>query len=266
MDLDLGSKKILVVGASRGIGLAIWKTLADEGAEVFVAGHRLETLGTAAAESGLRPAGIFEVDTASQESVDRLVADLDRHGIVLDGLIVSVARPGRADLWNFDFDEWERNVRTKYLGPAHLARRVAERMKDGGGGAVVLIGGIAATGSNDQVPATGGANAAIENYVRMLASAAGQFGVRVVAISPGAIRTPRLLEGAAPEEVDQRLRESAAIAPLGRVGEPEEIAAVAGFLLSPRAGYITGTTVVVDGGVTSAARRPVTVGAESLAG
>jgi 3-oxoacyl-[acyl-carrier protein] reductase len=258
MDLGLAGKKVLVVGAGRGIGLAIWKAMAEEGAEVLVAGHRLETLERAAAEGGLEPAGIFAVDTASESSIDRLVDELDRRSIVLDALVVSVARPGRADLWSFDFDEWELNVRTKYLGPAHLSRRLVERMKDGGrGGAVVLIGGIAATGSNDQVPATGGANAAIENYVRMLASAAGPSGVRVVGVSPGAIRTPRLLEGVDGGDAEERLREHGALAPLGRVGEPEELAAAVTFLASPRASYVTGTTVVVDGGVTSAARGPL---------
>ncbi|MDO8188628.1 SDR family oxidoreductase [Conexibacter sp. JD483] len=258
MDLELRGRHALVVGASRGIGLETWRQLAAEGALVTVAGHRRETLEAAAAEHGLEPAGTVVLDIADEASIDAALAELDAAGTPVEILVISVARPGFDSIWEFDVTEWERNLRTKYIGPGHLARRVAQRMATAGnGGVIVLLSGIASTGAMGDTLATGGANAAIDNYVKLLASAAGPAGVRVLAVSPGTTVTPRFEQWASEETVAAM----SDLVPLRRLGSAAELASVVTFLCSPRGGYVNGTTVVVDGGLTSAARYRATLGA-----
>ena len=256
MDLGLHGRHALVVGASRGIGLEIWRQLDAEGARVTVAGHRRETLEAAAAEHGLTPHDVLIVDVASEESIDAALAELDARGEPVDIVVLSVARPGFDSIWDFDVREWELNLRTKYIGPGHLSRSLARRMGANGGGVIVLLSGIASTGVMGDTLATGGANAAIDNFVRQLASAAGPLGVRVVGVSPGTTVTPRFEQWASAETI----AEMEALVPLGRLGGADELASVVTFLASPRAGYVNGTTVVVDGGLTTSARYRADIG------
>ncbi|MDO8212636.1 SDR family NAD(P)-dependent oxidoreductase [Conexibacter sp. CPCC 206217] len=251
MDLELRDRHALVVGASRGIGLEVWRQLAAEGAHVTVAGHRRETLEAAAAEHGLTPAGYLVFDIASEASIDDAIAQLDEAGTPVEIVVLSVARPGFDSIWSFDVTEWELNMRTKYIGPGHFSRQLVRQMAArGNGGAIVMLSGIASTGAMGDTLATGGANSAIDNFVKLLASAAGPYGVRVLAVSPGTTVTPRFEQWAS----DETVAAMSEIVPLRRLGSAAELASVVTFLASPRGGYVNGTTVVVDGGLTTAAR------------
>jgi NAD(P)-dependent dehydrogenase (short-subunit alcohol dehydrogenase family) len=130
------------------------------------------------------------------------------------------------------------------MGSADMARCVAERMVERKSGVIINFSGIAAHTFYATSPFSGDANIAIERFTRLLAAQVAQSGVRVLGVSPGFVQTGRL---AAFNQAERAAFE--ATIPLGRIAAPAEIADLVTFLVSPKAGYLTGTVVTADGGV-----------------
>ena len=233
MDLGLAGKRALVVGASGGIGAATAATLSAEGASVVGAARRIERIDTSLPN--------VAIDLGNDASIESAVAEAVQTLGGIDILVVSAARDAFAPLADSDRQEWHAQFEVKYFGTAELCRRAAEHMD--GSGVIVLVTGIAAQIPFGGNPAGGASNAALEHLNRLLSVELAGQGVRSVAVSPGFTRTDRLANFSGGE-----LAEIEAAIPLGRVAEPEEVASVIAFLASPRASYITGTTIVVDGG------------------
>lgn len=233
MDLELAGARVLVVGASGGIGAATVRALTGEGASVVGAARRAERIDDAT------PAVAIDLgdDVSIASGVDDAVSTLGG----LDILIVSAARDAFAPLEESDREEWQAQFEVKYFGTAELCRRAAERMD--GGGVIILVTGIAAHIPFTGNPAGGASNAALEHLNRLLGIDLAARGIRSVGVSPGFTRTERLTNFSGGQ-----LAEIEAAIPMGRVAEADEIASVITFLASPRASYITGTTIVVDGG------------------
>ena len=245
MDLGLRDRVALVTGASKGIGRGIAATLAAEGARVAVASRSPERIDAAAEAIGGRP---YVFDAADLDAVDGLVAAVEADLGPVDVYVANTGGPpANADPLGFTREQWEAAHRTLVLAPMAIVARVLPGMRERGWGRVVAVG---STAVHEPIPTLQLSNAHRPGLVaafKVLAREAAADGVTFNTVHPGRIATDRMLEGASREEVEATTREEV---PAGRLGTVEELAAAAAFLCSAPAGYITGTALVVDGGLT----------------
>jgi 3-oxoacyl-[acyl-carrier protein] reductase len=223
--LSPAGRRVIVTGARGGIGRATVELLENAGCEV--AGCDVE-----------------DFDVRDHEAVDAGVATLVQK---LGGCDSVVANAGVVDTIHraerFPEADWQKDLETNLTGQFHLVRAAFEPLRDAGDGRVVVVSSASAeTGLPGQVAYTA-AKAGLVGMARTLAAEWGHYGIRCNVVMPGLIATPKVL--ALPEAVRDAM--SAAL-PLGRVGEPAELAGTVSFLLSPAAAYITGAVIRVDGG------------------
>ena len=257
MDLGLKGKVALVTGASSGIGRATAIALACEGARVMLSARRVQELAAAtdqiAAAGGEAAHAVADLETVAgpREAVEATVS----HFGGLDVVVCNGAPTAMGGLFDWKEDTFQQGFEGKALAYLRTARAAAPHMRAGKGGVIVNVAGLAARSAVADYLLGMMANRAIHALARSLADELGPDGIRVLALDPGLIATPRVLDatahwqekgGAEPEEVLARFRETI---PLRRVGLPEDVADVIVFLCSDRAGYMTGSTVIVDGGL-----------------
>lgn len=245
---DLRGRVALVTGAARGLGRATAEALGAHGAAVVLADLDGPACEVAAAE--LRSVGIdalaVSCDVGEAAAAGRL-ADLavGWRGRI-DVLVCNAGVQGPAGPLAAVADaDWDRVFEVNLRSAARLANRIVPAMVGQGGGSVVFMSSIAGLRGNRAIGLYGLSKAALSQLARNLAVEWGPQGVRVNAIAPGLIRTPLAAELLASDAFMQR---RLAMTPLCRVGEPHEVAGVAVMLASAAGGFITGQTLVVDGG------------------
>ncbi|MEU9846103.1 SDR family NAD(P)-dependent oxidoreductase [Streptomyces sp. NPDC047985] len=239
---------VLITGAGQGIGAATARRLASEGARVLVTdldGDRAERTAAVVRASGAT-AEALPCDVADRAAVEAAVAHAVAAFSSLDVLVNNAYVCGEdAPLFEDELDEsWQRDLDVTLTGPYRCARAALPHLVASGRGAIVNIGSV--NGEQD----FGGhgysaAKAGLASLTRTLAGHAGPRGVRVNLVAPGTVRTD------AWAGQDAELARVGALYPLGRVGEPEDIASAVAFLASRDAAWITGTTLRVDGGLTA---------------
>ncbi|MFJ5262278.1 SDR family NAD(P)-dependent oxidoreductase [Streptomyces sp. NPDC088387] len=239
---------VLVTGAAQGIGAATVRRFAEEGAHVLVTDidpAAAETTAAALREQGMA-AGAFGCDVADRVSVEAAVAHaVDTLGS-LDVLVNNAyhCSPDAPLFEDEPDDNWARDLDITLTGAYRCSRAALPHLAASGRGAVVSIGSV--NGLRDfGNHAYSAAKAGLVSLTRTLAGHAAERGVRVNLVAPGTVRTPPWEERAGALDALRGLY------PLGRVGEPEDIAAAVAFLASRDAAWITGTTLVVDGGLTA---------------
>src|SRR5271170_1407042 len=235
---DLEGRVALVTGATSGIGRATAVQLAAQGATVIVHG-RDASRGVAAVaeiETGGGSARFVSADLSQPAEALLLAAEAGDVDILVNNAGFAWFGPS-AKLDANTLDQlFAANVRAPYLLVSALAPKMVAR----GGGVIINIASRAGTVGQPNTAAYGATKAALASFARSWAAEYGPAGVRVNAVSPGPVYT-----NAAERELFDSLGETTV---LGRAGEPQEVAEVIGFLASPRASYITGTNVEVDGG------------------
>jgi 3-oxoacyl-[acyl-carrier protein] reductase len=268
VDLQLGDKTALVTGSSKGIGEAIVKALAQEGALVIVHG-RDRTEADRVAEAIMATGGrAFSVhgDLTSDEDVERLVAEAQQVGRGIDILINNAGGSGQRSDWNMvDIPNWASSYDRNVLATLRIISRILPAMRQSRWGRIVNI----SSGAASMPPTTGAdyaaAKAAINTLTASLAKAVAKDCITVNTVSPGTIRSAKLEEGfrkvaitrgIAPahapwQDIERDVLPLFANVPLGRVGELTELADAVVFLASPRASYITGVNLHIDGGFSS---------------
>ncbi len=238
---DLHGKTAVVTGATQGIGFAIAKQLAEHGAKVFVCGcHSRQK--TEAAAAKIPNAVAATVDVSSEESINQLyqlTGDVDI--LVLNA---SIQHRGTWDSFTVEqFDETvDCNLKSTYL----LIKKYAPGMKNRGWGRIVTLGSVNQYNQHPELSLYGITKAAQMKMVKNFAPALAPYGVTINNVAPGAIHTPRNAE----IYNDDTLRAGVeAKIPCGRFGEPEDIAPAVLLLCSNEGSYITGSEIIIDGGL-----------------
>ena len=243
----LAKKVCVVTGAGRGIGRAIAERVAAADGIVVVADVDRDTADATAESIGDDAVGAH-VDVASRESVDRLIADVvDRHGRI-DVLVNNAGWDKAGPFVESDPDDWDRIVRINLYGVLHTCRAVLPLMVAQGSGSVVNIASDAGRVGSSGEAVYSATKGGIIAFTKTTARETARSGVRVNCVCPGPTDT-ELLASFAGEKLRNALVKAI---PLGRVGLPDDVANAVVFLAGEEAGFVTGQTLSVSGGLTMA--------------
>ncbi|HEY3918356.1 MAG TPA: SDR family oxidoreductase [Stellaceae bacterium] len=249
---DLTGKIALITGSSRGIGRAIAEAMAGLGAKVVISSRKAEACEDVAA--AIRAAGgqatAIPCNVGDKAQLEALVGKTRAAFGAIDILVNNVgANPSLGPLVELNDEAFDRVFANNVKSALQLSSLVLPEMAKRRDGAVIFISSIAALRASAGINAYGAAKAALIQLARGLAAEWGAHNIRVNAIAPGLIKTDF---ARALWEDEALARRRIAETPLGRLGEPHDIAGVAVLLASPAGSFITGQTIVVDGGVTIA--------------
>jgi 3-oxoacyl-[acyl-carrier protein] reductase len=242
MDFGIRDRVALVTGASKGIGRGIAEGLVAEGARVAAASRTAEA---AAPEFGARG---YTFDSNDLDAVPRLIEQVEADLGPIDIYIANTGGPpSGADPFGFTREQWEAAHRTLILSPLAFIERLLPGMRERGFGRVVAIGSISVKEPVDDLQLSNAHRPGLVGMFKVLARQAAADGVTLNHIHPGPIATDRILRNAPSREAAEAgARERLPIKRLGRV---EEVASAAVYLCSVQAAYITGTSILVDGGL-----------------
>ncbi len=258
MDLRLDGRVALVCGASRGLGKAVALALAREGALVAICARTRERLEAAAAEiRASAPGAIVEpmvADVAVADEVRRLVAATVGRLGGLDVLVTNAGGPPSGTFEQLTDEDWRAAIDGLLLSVVRLCREALPHLRRRGGGRIIHLTSVAVKQPIERLVLSNALRAAVVGLSKTLALELAREGITVNCVAPGYTRTDRVLElaraAAAVEGVDPAiiLERTVRQIPAGRLGEPEELAALVAFLASDQAKYLTGATIQVDGG------------------
>ena len=257
MDLGLRGKVALVAASSKGLGRAVAQELASEGSDVVICARNPETLeGARKAITATTSARVLAVptDLSEPDSVASLIAaSKDSFGRI-DILVTNAGGPPAGLFDSHSPEAWDEAVRQNLHSVVNLTRLVLPGMKERGWGRIINITSIAAKQPVDSLILSNSMRAAVTGFAKTLANEVARFNVTVNNVLPGYTRTERVeaLAQAIAKEQGTTPEEAVGVwerqIPMGRIGTPEEFAAVVTFLASKRASYVTGVSIPVDGG------------------
>ena len=258
MDLELKGKVAIVGGGSKGLGRACADVLAQEGMRVAICSRSKADLDGAAKE----------IQGASGGEVFAFAGDLDKNETVRDLIAATVERFGRIDVMvnnsggpplaralNATEEQWATAVQRSLFFFARMSREAVPHLKKQGGGRIINILASTVYQPIPNLALSGATRMGVVAFAKSLADEVGRDGILVNNVCPGSILSERMLSNVTSRakelgiSVDEALAQRAAETAVGRIGEPKELAYLVAFLASGKSSYITGTTILVDGGL-----------------
>lgn len=243
----LFGKTVLVTGAGRGIGEAIAHKCAYEGAQVALCDldrHAVQRIAEALREQG-RLAAAFTVNVADTESVGAMVHSVRSYFGPIDALVNNAGIVQDAQLKNMRDDQWDKVIAVNLTGVYRCTRAVVGTMLEQGSGSIITMSSVVGLYGNFGQTNYAATKAGVIGMTRTWAKELGRKGIRANAVCPGFVATPIL--SSMPEKVLSQITREV---PMGRLGQPEEIANVVAFLACDEASYVNGAVIEVSGGVT----------------
>ena len=249
---DLTGKTAVVTGGSMGIGRGIAQRIAEAGATVVIA-DIAEQRGNACIEEltrAKRKATFIKTDVSSEEDVQRLVRETVRLTGRLDIFVSNAGIYPQTSVLDMDIALWDKVQSVNLRGLFLCNREAARSMVTTGGGVIINIGSVDSVHpSMIGLAAYDASKHGVWGFTKNLALEVASRGIRVNAIAPGGIATEGVEQSMGQEKLRENIKAFEASVPMGRLGEPDDIATVALFLSSDASAYMTGALVVVDGGV-----------------
>jgi 3-oxoacyl-[acyl-carrier protein] reductase len=258
MDLGLKNRVALVAASSQGLGLATAEAFAAEGCRVAMCSRNQQTLQAAAAKIRKQhDAEVFAqpLDVAGSAAVARFVAHVAAKFGSVDICVTNAGGPPAKGFLSTTLDDWQRALELNFLSTIHFAREVIPYMQRNHWGRIITITSITTKQPVADLVLSNAVRAAVVGLVKSLANEFGKDGILVNNVGPGFTATDRLKElatarSSATGKNEQEILDAwAADTPLKRLGEPRELAETIVWLASERASYVTGQTVLVDGGM-----------------
>lgn len=251
MDNQLLKDKVaLITGGTRGIGFAIVKKFLDNGAKVALLGSKEETVEKALEELSEQYADSlftgFWPDLSDYQAVEEAVKDVKDHFGRIDILVNNAGISARASIYDYEPEDFVKIMDLNVIAVFNCSKAVAPVMKAQGGGNIINTSSMVSQNGQKSGSGYPASKFAVNGLTKSLARELGPDQIRVNAVAPGVTRTDMV--AALPKDMVEHL---AATIPLGRVGEPEEVANVFLFLASDLASYVTGAVVSVDGATIS---------------
>ncbi len=257
MDLQIHGKVFLVAGASRGLGLAIAEQLSLNGARVAIASRNAEAISVAGRELAERTGNLvkaYVMDASDGASIKQWVADASRDFGRVDGLVVNAGGPPLGQFDVFSDEDWQAAFNLTLMSAVRMVRECLPHLRKAGGGAILTLTSSSVKEPIDFLLLSNVMRSGVTSLAKNLSKQLASENIRVNNLIPGLIATDRMqsldrAQAAAKgiDIIEQRHANEQNI-PLGRYGEPLEFGKAGAFLLSPAASYITGATLVVDGG------------------
>jgi len=257
MDLGIKGRVALVTGASAGLGLATAKALSDEGARVAINSRSEENLKKAAEQikektgnSTLIYPGDLSLDGKAEEIVDRVSHELGP----IEILVVNAGGPPAGPFMNHSKEVWQKAADLTLFSSINLARAVIPGIVEKRWGRIVFITSIAVKQPVDGLIISNTLRAGLTGFAKTVSNEYARFGLTVNTVCPGYTKTERLRELAEAKSkalggsIDDIYNDWIAGTPAGRLGNPDELAALIAFLSSEKAAFITGSSIAVDGG------------------
>jgi 3-oxoacyl-[acyl-carrier protein] reductase len=258
MDLELKDKVAIVGGGSKGLGRACAEVLAQEGARVAICSRSKPDLDKAAKEirdaSGAEPF-VFAGDLDKHETIRELIAATVQRFGRLDVMVNNSGGPPLARAHNATEEQWATAVQRSLFFFARMSREAVPHLRKQGGGRIINILASTVYQPIPNLALSGATRMGVVAFAKSLADEVGRDGILVNNVCPGSILSERMLSNVTSRakelgiSVDDALAQRAAETAVGRIGEPREMAYLVAFLASGKSSYITGTTILVDGGL-----------------
>lgn len=259
MDLQLTGKTALILAASKGLGKACALTLAAEGADVIIGAREKSTLDATAKEIAALGKGrvrAIRVDVTDASSVKAMVDATAAEFGKIDILVNNAGGPPFGKFESFDDNAWQSAFELTLLSAVRFSRLVVPHMRPTGSGRIINITSLT---TKTYVPGSvlsTSLRLGVVGMAKMLSAELGPDNITINNVAPGMILTDRLQHtlssGPGAPSLEEQMAQLAREIPVGRIGKPEELAALVAFLASPLAGYITGATIPIDGGAIKA--------------